>query len=254
MTVDTHSTAVPEAHGGTAAAKLVIFDCDGVLIDSEIVVCRLASEELTRVGYPITLDQVLERFAGRPEREMMAEITGDRGGCPVPVEYYGRLRHRIEESYQTELRAIPGVSETLGALRIPACVASSSYPAKLRLGLETTGLYGCLAPNVISASLVAHGKPAPDVFIYAAGWMRTAIPDCVVVEDSVHGVHAAVAAGMDVIGFAGGMHCGPGHGDRLAAAGASLVITHFQELRTAVPEAFMAEAADWRKIWAVEGA
>ena len=238
-----HDTAALVPHARTSLAKLVIFDCDGVLIDSEIVVCRLASEELTRIGYPITLDQVIERFAGRPDREMIAEITGDRGGCPVPAEYFGRMRRRIEESYQTELRAIPGVSETLGTLRIPACVASSSNPAKLRLGLEATGLHGHLAPNMISASLVAHGKPAPDVFIYAAGWMRTAIPDCVVVEDSVHGVHAAVAAGMDVIGFAGGMHCGPGHGDRLARAGASLVITHFQKLRTVVPEAFMAEAA-----------
>jgi HAD superfamily hydrolase (TIGR01509 family) len=236
--------AAPAPHGRTNRTRLIIFDCDGVLIDSEIVVCRLASEELTRVGYPITLDQVIERFAGRPEREMMAEITGDRGGRPVPDEYFDRLRRRIEESYRTELRAVPGVPGVLGALRIPACVASSSYPAKLRLGLEATGLYEGLAPSVISASLVAHGKPAPDVFIYAAGWMRIPVTDCVVVEDSVHGVRAAVAAGMDVIGFAGGMHCGPGYGDRLAAAGASSVITHFQELRTAVPEAFMAEGAD----------
>ena len=209
-----------------------------MLIDSEIVVCRLASEELTRAGYPITLDQVIERFAGRPEWEMMAEITSD-WGRPAPSEYYDRLRRRIEESYRTELRAMPGVLETLRALRIPACVASSSYPAKLRLGLEATGLHRSLAPNVISASLVAHGKPAPDVFIYAAGWMRAAVPDCVVIEDSVHGVRAAVAAGMSVIGFAGGAHCGPDHGGRLAAAGAASVITRFGDLRAALPEAFM---------------
>lgn len=241
--MDMPVTAALPPYGEPTAAKLVIFDCDGVLIDSEIVVCRLASEELTRVGYPITLDQVIERFAGRPEREMMAEITSDRGGHPVPSEYFGRLWRRIEEAYRTELRAVPGVLETLGALRISACVASSSYPAKLRLGLEATGLHGCLAPNVISASLVAHGKPAPDVFIYAAGWMRIAVSDCVIVEDSVHGVRAAVAAGMRVIGFAGGAHCGPGHGGRLAAAGASSVITRFKDLRTALPEAFMAAAA-----------
>ena len=238
MTVDVPVIAEPAPRGRTVAAKLVIFDCDGVLIDSEIVVCRLASEELTRVGYPITLDQVIERFAGRPEREMMAEITGDLGQ-PVPAEYYDRLRRRIEEAYRTELRAVPGVLETLAALRIPACVASSSHPAKLRLGLEATGLHGCLAPNVISASAVAHGKPAPDVFIYAAGWMRAAVGDCVVVEDSVPGVRAAVAAGMGVIGFAGGAHCGPGHGSRLAAAGASSVITQFRDLGAALPEAFM---------------
>ena len=230
--------AAAAPRGATAATKLVIFDCDGVLIDSEIVVCRLAGEELTRVGYPISLDQVIERFAGRPEREMMAEITNDRGGRPVPDEYFSRLRRRVEDAYRTELRAIPGVPEMLGGLRVPACVASSSNPAKLRLGLEATGLHGSLAPNVISASVVAHGKPAPDVFIYAAGWMRTAVPDCVVIEDSVHGVRAAVAAGMDVIGFAGGAHCGPEHGGRLARAGASSVITHFRDLRAALPDAF----------------
>lgn len=236
-------TAAPAAHGTTSAAKLIIFDCDGVLIDSEIVVCRLASEELTRVGYPITLDQVIERFAGRPEREMMAEVT-EGLGRPVPDEYYARLRQRIEEAYSSELRAIPGVLETLGALRIPACVASSSHPEKLMLGLEATGLHRSLAPNLISASVVAHGKPAPDVFIYAAGWMRAAVPDCVVIEDSLHGVRAAVAAGMRVIGFAGGAHCGPDHSSRLAAAGAAPVTTRFEELRTVLPEAFVEGKAD----------
>jgi beta-phosphoglucomutase-like phosphatase (HAD superfamily) len=117
-------------------------------------------------------------------------------------------------------------------------VASSAYPAKLRLGLETVGLYARFAPNIVSASFVARGKPAPDVFIYAAGRMRAPVGRCLVIEDSVPGVHAAVAAGMRVFGFVGGAHCDPDHRDRLLAAGAEQVMESFDELESLVPGAF----------------
>jgi HAD superfamily hydrolase (TIGR01509 family) len=217
--------------------ELVIFDCDGVLIDSEIVVCRLTSEELTRLGYSITTSEVIERYAGRPEHEMIADIERDWGRA-VPAEYFGRIRQRIDQAYSAELCAIPGVADVLERIRIPVCVASSSYPEKLKLGLETVGLYRQFAFNLVSASFVAHGKPAPDVFIYAAGWMRTPIPDCLVIEDSVPGVRAARAAGMRVFGFTGGGHCFPGHGSRLLDAGAELVISDFHELDAQLPAAF----------------
>jgi HAD superfamily hydrolase (TIGR01509 family) len=209
--------------------ELVIFDCDGVLIDSEIVVCRLTSEELTRLGYPISTGEVIERYAGRPEHEMIADIEGNWGQT-VPAEYFGQIRRRIDHAYSAELRAMPGVADVLERIRIPICVASSSYPEKLKLGLETVGLYRRFAPNLVSASFVARGKPAPDVFIYAAGWMRTPIPGCLVIEDSVPGVHAARSAGMRVFGFTGGGHCSPGYGPRLVDAGAELVINDFREL------------------------
>ncbi|HEX8297983.1 MAG TPA: HAD family hydrolase [Rubricoccaceae bacterium] len=215
---------------------LLIFDCDGVLIDSEIVVCRLVGEELTRLGYPASTDEVIRRFAGRPEREMVADIEAD-WGQRLPSEFFARVKARTEAAYATELRAVPGVAEALDGLRVPVCVASSSYPEKLRLGLDSVGLLDRFGPDVISAYVVAHGKPAPDVFIYAAGWMRAPVKECLVVEDSTHGVHAARSAGMRVLGFTGGRHCGPGHGERLLEAGAERVFNDFRELTGLVASA-----------------
>ena len=228
---------MPQDNTNPERTELIIFDCDGVLIDSEIVVCRLTSEELTRLGYPITTAEVIERYAGHSEHEMIADIEQDWGRA-VPPEYFGRIRQRIDQAYSTELRAIPGIADVLGRIRIPVCVASSCYPEKLRLGLETVGLHQRFAPNLVSASFVAHGKPAPDVFIYAAGWMRTPIPGCLVIEDSVPGVRAARAAGMRVFGFTGGGHCFPGHGSRLLDAGAERVINDFRELDVQLPPAY----------------
>lgn len=217
--------------------RLIIFDCDGVLIDSEIVVCRLVSEAFTRLGHPMSVEEVIRRFAGRPEREMIAEIERDWGRA-VPPEYFVEIKARVAEAYASELRAVKGVRETLDRIRIPICVASSSDPHKLRLGLSTVGLDRRFATDLVSATFVAHGKPAPDVFIYAAGWMRTPIPDCVVVEDSIPGVHAARGAGLRVFGFAGASHCAPGHRERLLGAGAEAVMEKFEELETLVPSAF----------------
>ena len=217
--------------------KLIIFDCDGVLIDSEALVCALVSEELTRHGYPITPDEVIRRFAGRPEREMVAEIE-QQWGQSIPTGYFNELARRVHEAYTTELQAIDGVDEVLAAIRIPFCVASSSDPDKLKLGLGFVNLYHYFDPHVISAKYVAQGKPAPDVFIYAAGSMRTPVRECVVVEDSIPGVKAAVAAGMPVIGFTGGSHCPPGHDARLRDAGAYEVIADMRELPSLAPNAF----------------
>ena len=217
--------------------RLIIFDCDGVLIDSEILVCRLTAEELTRLGYPIMRDEVVARFAGRAEASMAAEIERD-WGRPIPAEYYTGIRARIAESYATELEPIPEVAETVRAIQCGVCVASSSYPEKLESGLRSTGLLDLFDGNVVSASRVANGKPAPDVFLYAAGWMRADASECLVVEDSVPGVRAARGAGMRVVGFTGGRHCGPGHGARLVGAGAERVIERLSELRQIAPEAF----------------
>ncbi len=208
---------------------LIIFDCDGVLVDSEIIVCRIAAEELTRLGYPITVEQVTERFAGRPDTEMRADIERE-WGRPVPPEYKQVVDDRTEQAYSSELRIIPGVLSALDAIQVPVCVASSSFPTKLRLGLEVVGLYDRFSPNVISASVVCHGKPAPDVFLFAAGWMRVPPLNCVVVEDSVPGVSAGRSAGMRVFGFVGGRHCGPDHARRLLHAGAELIFSDMKDL------------------------
>jgi HAD superfamily hydrolase (TIGR01509 family) len=219
------------------STDLIIFDCDGVLIDSESLVCGLVSEELIALGYAISRDDVIERFAGRPQREMVADIEADWGKA-LPETFFSRCKQRTVEAYRTDLQAIPGALVMLEQAGVRTCVASSSYPEKLRLGLETTGLYDRLAPNVISASFVAQGKPAPDVFIYAAGWMRTPVDRCVVVEDSIPGVRAGRSAGMTVFGFTGGSHCRPGHEDRLIEAGAHSVFNDMSELPRLIPEAF----------------
>ncbi len=211
--------------------ELVIFDCDGVLIDSEIVVCRIAAEELTRLGYPITTEQVIQRFAGRPDREMRAEIEAE-WGRPLPDDYTAAVNARTEEAYSSELKIMPGLLSALDSISLPVCVASSSFPAKLRLGLEVVGLYQRFAPNVISATTVARGKPEPDVFIYAAGWMHVSPLNTVVIEDSVAGVTSAVRAGMRVFGFDGGSHANPELRQRLLAAGAECVFSKMERLPT----------------------
>jgi HAD superfamily hydrolase (TIGR01509 family) len=216
---------------------LIIFDCDGVLIDSEIVVCRLTAETFTQLGYQVTTEEVISRFAGRPEREMIADVEVD-WGRPVPEEFFSRIKAQVEHAYATELQIMPGITHLLDRLRAATCVASSAYPAKLKLGLDAVGLCDRFAPNIVSASSVARGKPAPDVFVYAAGWMRAPVADCLVIEDSIPGVQAARAAGMRVFGFIGGRHCDAGHRERLLAAGAEQVVKSFDELQSLIPAAF----------------
>ena len=213
----------------TDDVELIIFDCDGVLIESEIVVCRIAAEELTALGYPITTEQVIDRFAGRPDREMRAEIEADMRR-PLPDDYKLRVDRRTEEAYGEELRIMAGVNEALDAIDKPICVASSSFPEKLKMGLQQVGLYERFAPNVISATAVARGKPEPDVFIFAAGWMHVSPAKCLVIEDSVPGVRSAVRAGMRVFGFTGGAHSRPGHGSALTNAGAELIFGEMRKL------------------------
>ena len=207
----------------------LILGCDGVLIDSETLVCRIAAEELNAMGYSITTEHAIARFAGRPDHEIRAEIEHD-WGQPLPTDYRERVNARTVDAYATELRIMPGVLEALEQIELPIAVASSSFPSKLQLGLETVGLYERFMPNVVSGTLVAHGKPQPDLFLFTAGWLRISPLRCLVVEDSVAGVTAAVAAGMPVLGFVGGSHCDEAHAERLLGAGARSVFADMTEL------------------------
>ncbi|MET3581470.1 HAD superfamily hydrolase (TIGR01509 family) [Mesorhizobium robiniae] len=211
--------------------ELVIFDCDGVLIDSEILACRIDAEELNAIGYPITLEEVVLRFTGLPSGSMRAVVERDLGR-PLPDNFEAIIRKKTSDAYRTDLTAIAGMAEFIDALDIPACVASSSAPDKLRYGLELTGLYQRFAPNVFSTTMVANGKPAPDLFLHAARTMGVEPDRCVVVEDSTAGVRAGVAAGMHVVGFTAGSHCGQGHGERLLEAGALSIASHPEVLAT----------------------
>ena len=129
-----------------------------------------------------------------------------------------------------DLKAIAGVADAIAAIDLPKCVASSGVPEKIRHGLECAGLYELLSPHIFSAVQVARGKPAPDLFLYAAKEMGAAPERCLVIEDSVPGVTGAVAAGMTVLGFHGGSHCLPGHGEKLRDAGAALLFDDMRQL------------------------
>jgi len=213
--------------------ELVIFDCDGVLVDSEPIINRAHAYVLTACGYRITEGDLVRRFCGISDPDMLAIIQHEWGRV-LPRSYRERVGRMIENEFRQSLTAIEGVSETLDSLQLPVCVASSSTVEQIRRKLELTGLLRCFGENLFSATMVGRGKPAPDLFLYAAQRLAAAPDRCLVIEDSPAGINAALAAGMTAIGFCGGGHCGPEHGARLQAYGAALVIADMGELVTAM--------------------
>jgi HAD superfamily hydrolase (TIGR01509 family) len=216
-------------HGLNANVDLVIFDCDGVLVDSEVISCRAHSKMLTQHGYPITADQVLDRFLGISDREARLAIEAELGR-KLPDDFEVQVNQATLGSYADDLRAILNVDEAIAAIGLPKCVASSGTAEKIRHGLTCAGLYDLLAPHIFSASQVKRGKPAPDLFLFAAEQMQIAPERCLVIEDSVPGITGARAAGMAVLGFFGGSHCRPGTADTLRAAGAVLTFDDMRQL------------------------
>jgi HAD superfamily hydrolase (TIGR01509 family) len=208
---------------------LVIFDCDGVLVDSEVISCRAHAAMLTRHGYPITADQVLERFLGVSDREARMAVEAELGRS-LPDDFEAQMKQAALQRYADDLRTIPYVDEAIAAIDLPKCVASSGTPEKIRHGLSCAGLYDLLAPNIFSATQVKRGKPAPDLFLFAAEQMQASPARCIVIEDSVPGISGALAAGMTVLGFHGGSHCRPGHAETLRAAGAIITFDDMRQL------------------------
>jgi len=216
-------------NASTANVGLVIFDCDGVLVDSEVISCRAHAELLARHGYPITAEQVLDRFLGVSDREARLMIEGEIGR-KLPDDFEQQVKQATLQFFADDLRAISYVGEAIDSIGLPKCVASSGAPEKIRHGLICAGLYDQLAPHIFSATAVKRGKPAPDLFLFAAEQMATAPERCVVIEDSIPGVTGALAAGMTVLGFHGGSHCRPGYGDTLRAAGAIMTFDDMRQL------------------------
>jgi HAD superfamily hydrolase (TIGR01509 family) len=208
---------------------LVIFDCDGVLVDSEVISCRAHAEALTRHGYPITSDQVLARFLGVSDREARQAVEAELGRS-LPDDFEVQMKQAALHRYTDDLEDIPYVRETIEAIAVSKCVASSGTPEKIRHGLVSAGLYDLLAPNIFSAAQVKRGKPAPDLFLFAARQMQVPPERCLVIEDSLPGVTGARAAGMTVLGFHGGSHCGPGYEDTLRAAGVAMTFDDMRQL------------------------
>ena len=159
---------------------------------------------------------------------MIARIEAERD-CKLPDDFSERLNSILFARFETDLKPIEGVREAILSLPYPRCVASSSVPERIALSLRVTGLSD-LFDDIFSSTQVPRGKPAPDLFLHAASSMNARPEDCVVIEDSVAGVQAALAAGMRVIGFAGGGHCGPDHAEKLRQAGAPVVIERMADL------------------------
>jgi HAD superfamily hydrolase (TIGR01509 family) len=187
-----------------APVELVIFDCDGVLIDSERLAVKVDVQALRELGWPLSEAEVIARFVGRSDREAQATIEAHLGR-KLPSEWYEEVQARYRQAFAAELAPVEGVLEALGRITVPTCVASSGTHAHLRYTLGLTGLYERFAGRIFSADDVARGKPAPDLFLYAAEKMGADPASCVVVEDSRPGVEAARAADMRALAFAGGL-------------------------------------------------
>ena len=204
--------------------ELVIFDCDGVLVDSEVIANRVFAQMLGEIGLPMTLDEVLERFVGR-SMPYCWEVIAGLLGHELPQKFIDDYQWRTAAALQDQLQMVPGVDAVIAGLGRPCCVASSGTHAKMQLTLGLTGLLPLFAGRIYSVTEVARSKPFPDVYLHAARQMGFAPSACAVIEDSPTGVRAGVAAGMTVFGY-----CALTPEQFLREAGAHQIFKHMREL------------------------
>lgn len=200
---------------------LVIFDCDGVLVDSEPIANRVLVEQLTAIGLSLSYDEVMRRFVGRTRAGCLA-LAAELLGRELPPTFAETWDAALFAAFRAELKAIAGVRELIERLEPPYCVASNSSPERMGVSLIASGLYRFFEGRLFSASHVANPKPAPDLFLHAAASMGAVPNRCAVIEDTPTGVRAAVAAGMTVFGYAGGAHADT---EALRAEGAAVIRT-----------------------------
>jgi HAD superfamily hydrolase (TIGR01509 family) len=212
-----------------ALYDLLIFDCDGVLVDSEMLASRALSRYLSELGAPLTEAESRARFTGMSIASVKAAVEKQEG-ILLPDDFEDELWRRDQTVFARDLAPIPGIANLLSRAAVPVCVASSGRPEKIAHSLKVTGLADYFYGHLFSARMVNRGKPAPDLFLLAAEKMGVPPERCLVVEDSVFGVEGALAAGMAVVGFSGGSHAGPGYGERLTAAGAPHVFATMANL------------------------
>jgi HAD superfamily hydrolase (TIGR01509 family) len=208
---------------------LVIFDCDGVLVDSELIFARVLAECLIAVYFPTTIDEAITLGFGKNRATLSAAVAA-RFGQALPDTFFETFAARSAAAFEHELSPMAGAEDLLAALPPLRCVASNGRLDRVRQRLALTGLLPFFDPHVYSASQVPFGKPAPDLFLFAAHQLGARPGDCTVVEDSVPGVEAAIAAQIRVVGFCGGRHCPDDHADRLIAAGCSHVFARMPDL------------------------
>ncbi|MCJ2019311.1 HAD family hydrolase [Methylobacterium sp. E-065] len=226
-----------DARATSLSLGLVIFDCDGVLVDSEPLSLACLTAGLNRIGVPIDLATVRARFTGTSMPSIMAHIARDYG-VTAPEGFVDAVKAETLALFDSELRAMRGVAGAVAALGLPRCVASSSDPVRLRHSLTLTGLLPLFGAHVFSSAQVPRGKPFPDLFLFAADRMEVPPEACLVIEDSVPGVTAARSAGMRLAGFTGGGHWvhDPAGAD-LVQAGATRIFSDFSDLAAVIAEA-----------------
>jgi HAD superfamily hydrolase (TIGR01509 family) len=208
---------------------LIIFDCDGVLIDSELLANRSEVEFLKTFGIEFDLSDYMDRFVGKNNKDVLKGIELLHG-MKLSEEYWELVEDNTFNVFRSELKPITGIFELLASTDKAKCVASSSSLDPLDLTLNITGLFDRFSPHIFSAEQVDRGKPAPDLFLFAAKQMQVHPNRCVVIEDSLTGVRAGVAAGMTVLGYTGGSHIQPGHQAKLLEEGAIEVFSEMSQL------------------------
>lgn len=207
--------------------KAIIFDCDGVLVNSEVLTAEAYTRVYGRHGQTLT-PALFSAMYGLKQADILARLRGTEGGL-LPPEAEPELTAEILALLAERVEPTAGLTAFLAGLDLPYCVASSSDVARIRLSLGKAGLLDRFEGRIFSSAMVARGKPAPDLFLLAARELSVPPADCTVFEDSLAGVTAAVAAGMRAIGYLGGGHLGPDQGARLRAAGAAAVISSWDE-------------------------
>ncbi|WP_421724564.1 HAD family hydrolase [Bauldia sp.] len=219
---------------------LIMFDCDGVLVDSEIIAARVDSEDLAEVGFEITPEEVVRRFAGLTFADII-EVVEAEIGRRIDPSFHANQKKKLSQRLAEEVEAVPGIIDLLDNLDGPRCVCSNSSTERLKIMMQRTDLWDRFKPYIWSAVEVGTKQPKPDpnVYAYALEQFATAPRDAVVIEDSVFGVTAAHAAGARVVGFTGGAHAWPGLADLLTDAGAETVIHRWADLPKVI-EAFSA--------------
>jgi HAD superfamily hydrolase (TIGR01509 family) len=212
---------------------LVIFDCNGVLVDSELIAGAVLAEAFASVGITMAPELVARRFHGRRPADIFSAMEAATGK-KLPAEFSANVAQQTLRRVRAELRPVAHAARALTWVRGPKAVASSSPVERIRTSLEVTGLLGFFSERLYSASDVLRGKPAPDLFLHAAASQKVDPADCIVVEDSAAGVAAAVAAGMKPIGFVGGSHLAGRLARELVAVGARAVIADLRLLHGAI--------------------
>lgn len=209
--------------------ELIIFDFDGVIADSENLANTVLSEAVSELGLPTTLDDALRLYMGKRFHDVVAAVE-TRLGRALPIDFADSLQKRTLDRFESELTMIEGAHDYIHTFAmVPQCIASSSSPDRLRLSLKVLGLTNTFKSNVFSASQVERGKPHPDIFLYAAKQMGIEPTRAIVIEDSVSGVQAGVAAGATVVGLLAASHIRNGHEERLRSSGAHHVAKTFAE-------------------------